>query len=97
RDGAGCASASLVTSSVIVLVINGVNILTLELKGDPPVAAHRYGPGAFAVAAELMKLQPRKRHVSRRSRGSQPAKNQMQPFSVLRLDAGLGASREERR
>jgi hypothetical protein len=45
------------TSLVIILIINGVCVLSDKPKRNPPVSADRYGPGAFAVTLERMEVQ----------------------------------------
>jgi len=42
--------------SVIILVINGFSVLSNKLERNSPVPTDRYGPGAFSVALEGMKI-----------------------------------------
>jgi hypothetical protein len=44
------------TSLVIVLVINGITVLSNKPKRDPPVPADRHGPGPLSVTFERMKV-----------------------------------------
>src|SRR3989304_85213 len=61
----------------------------------PPGFAYRDRPGALPVTLERMKAQPRKRHISWGSGGTQAAQDQTQPFGVSCLNAGPGAGLEE--
>jgi len=46
----------VMASLVVVLVVNGISILANEPKRDSPVSADGYGPGAFSVTFERMKV-----------------------------------------
>jgi hypothetical protein len=80
---------------VIVLVIDGLSILTSEFESHPPVPAHGYSPSSFSVTLERVKVQSRKRHISRASSGAEATQDQTQPFGMLCLNTSLGAGFEE--
>lgn len=82
-------------ASVVVFVINVVCVLSYEKERYTPVAADLYGPNAFAIFLQGMKSQSGEPHILWGRRRAQPAQNQFEPFSMLRLDARFRASLEE--
>src|SRR3990172_10732445 len=82
-------------ASVVVLVIDLVCVLAHEKERYTPVAAALYGPNAFAISLQGMKSQSGEPHIRWGCRRAQPAQNQFEPFSMLRLDARFRASLEE--
>jgi len=49
---------------VIINIINKVGIALLELKNNPPIAAHLDGPKAYVFTLELVKIEPRQCHIA---------------------------------
>jgi len=46
----------VITSLVIILIIHRIGVFSDKPKRDPPIPADRYGPRAFAVTLERMKV-----------------------------------------
>ena len=80
---------------VVVLVINLICVFSCKKERYTPVAADRYGPNAFAIPLQGMKSQSGEPHILWGCRRAQPAQNQFESFSMLRLDARFRASLEE--
>jgi hypothetical protein len=81
--------------SVIVLVVNIINVFSGEREGNSPVAADRDGPTAFPGALQLMQSQSRKRHVFRSDCRLQLRQDEAKPFGLFWSDAGFRTRQEE--
>ena len=53
---------------MIVLIVDGNCIRSLESKGDSPVATHTHRPDALPLSLQFVQVQSRQIHVVRRSR-----------------------------
>jgi len=67
--------------------------MNLNVTRQFPLTATAQVP--FPITFERVKVQSRKPHISRLGGSAQATQYQTQPFSVLCLDAGLGAGLEE--
>jgi len=81
--------------SVVVLVVDPIDVLADKHECDAPISTHANGPGASSVASKFVQVQALEIHVARAGRDVEAAENQSKPFRVFRLDSGLGARAEE--
>ncbi len=92
----GCGGLCIfIVASVVVLIVDTLNIFPSANERDSPVAAHFHRPRAFSLAAQLVKVQAGQVHVACGCRYIQPAEDQSKPVSVLRLNARPGSGGKE--
>lgn len=73
--------------SVIIFVIHRIGILADKPECNAPVSAHGYGPCAFSIALERMKIQAWELHIFRYCGGAQLPQNKPQSLTMFCLDA----------
>lgn len=82
-------------SLVVVEVIDQNNVMPLELKDHPPIAAHVYSLEAGILAFQPMQAQPRQVHILRFRCNVKTRQNEPQSVGVLRLYSSFFARLEE--
>jgi hypothetical protein len=82
-------------ASVVVFVVDALDVAAFEREGNPPIAADGDGSRALPLAGQFVQVQAWQTHVAGRGGNIQAARNQAQPGSVLGLDPGRASFREE--
>src|SRR5438046_724583 len=93
--GCGGLCILLISSSVIVHVIDEHRMLVVERENQPPVAAHRNRPRALRRTLQRVKAPAGQIQVCRPARRIESTKLQAKLRRVRRLDPGLAAVQKE--
>jgi len=81
--------------SVVVFIINILNVEARKLECHTPAPAYPDSPNALPVTFQGMQVQSWQRHVSCFDRHMKPAQNEPQPAGVLGLDTGRRSAQEK--
>jgi hypothetical protein len=81
--------------SVVIFIVNILNVRAGKFEGYAPVSAHPDSPTALPVTFQGMKLQSWQRHVSRLDRYVEPAQNKTKPTGMRHFDSGGSTAHEE--
>ena len=76
---------------VIVFIINIYRVAFNDGEGHTPITAYFYRPRSFSASRQRMEHEPWKAHILGHSGYVQATEDKLKSFSVLRLDACLGA------
>jgi hypothetical protein len=74
--------------SVVVFIVNILNLRSGKLEGYAPVAAHADSPTALPIAFQGVKLQSWQCHISRLDCNMEPAQDKTKPLGVFGVDSG---------
>jgi hypothetical protein len=81
--------------SVVVFIVNILDIGAGKYKRNAPVPTHPDSPTALPITFQGVQLQSWQRHVSRFDRHVQPTKDEPKPTGVIRIYSGGRAVQEE--
>jgi hypothetical protein len=81
--------------SVVVFIVNILNVGARHRECHAPVAAYPHGPAPLSVTFQGVKIEAWQSHVSRFDRHVETPQDEPQPTGVLGLDSGRRATQEE--
>lgn len=86
----------MVTSSVIILVVDEHCVFAFKCKRKPPILIYPYSPASLLITLQRMQSPVRDSHIIWTACRIEPTELKPQPLRMLRLDAGLRARAKER-
>jgi hypothetical protein len=81
--------------SVVVFIVNILNVGASKFESHTPVAAHPHSPNTLPVTFQGVQAQPWQGHVSRFDRHIESAQDESQPPGVLGLDSGRSSTQKK--
>jgi len=81
--------------SVVVFIVNILNVRSRKFEGHAPVAAYTDSPTALPVTFQGVQFQSWQCHISRLNRNIEPAQDKTKPLGMFRLDSGGRAMYEK--
>jgi hypothetical protein len=81
--------------SVVVFIVNILNVGARKVECHTPVAAHPHSPAALPVTFQGVEVQAWQRHVSRFDRNIEATQDESQSTGVLGLNSGRRSAQEK--